>query len=615
MSQRKKRQSTAMGGIASMGFSNNLRGNLFLNQTTTIEPLMVVPTKARAHQYFFTIMPWAWVLIALKLLTCSCARIIAPEGGPKDIMPPKLIKSFPIQERTNFKGKMIKLVFNKEIEVRDIYNKLVVTPRLQKLENKPSYTYNVRGNTLKLTLEAPLEEETTYTFNFNDAIKDITEGNVAENPVLTFSTGEHVDAMYVIGQVKYLMTHQPAAKVLVALYKANDDSLNILNSPPDYFIKTDEEGKFKLAHIKQGKYYMYASTSKENQLTADPGVDEYGFLKDPIDLTVVPIDYVALSILKADVREFKLQGQQPQGQYFELRFNKPVADYTLTLVHKSQSFKKSTPLYSHLVEDKQVIRVYNTFGLLEEDSVEAYLTAKDVLGTVIEENITIHFREGRDQNNPVAYTFEPTSGTAISPDFVGTMTVSKPVKEVVATHLFFVFNNKDTVRINTEDLEFNAQRDVITITKQLYPRMLMPQKNKNKGSEEVEELVLQMAEGAFVTVEGDSSKAMRHAYTFRVPKAYGTIKGTVITKAPGFIVQLLDREHNVIDAIRNECNYQFNAVAPGSYRLRLLVLKNQEGEWCFGNIHERKEPDPVVLYPADVAVIANWEIDGIDFSF
>jgi hypothetical protein len=454
---------------------------------------MVVPTKARAHQCFFTIISWAWILIALKLLTCSCARIIAPEGGPKDTTPPKLIKTFPIQESTNFKGTMIKLVFDKEIEVRDIHNKLIVTPRLQKLENKPSYTHKVRGNTIELKLEVPLEEETTYSFNFNDAIKDITEGNIAENPVLTFSTGEYVDAMSVMGQVRYLMTHQPAAKVLVTLYKDNDDNFNILNSPPDYFTKTDEEGKFKLDHVKKGKYYMYASTSTENRLSVDLGIDEYGFLKEPIDLTALPLDHVMLYILKADVREFKLQSQQPQGRYFELCFNKPVENYTLTLVQNSKRFKKSPTLYSHLVADKQVIRVYNTFGFLEEDSVKAYLTAKDVLGTVIEEDITIYFGEGSGQGDSVTYTFEPTSGTAISPNFVGTMTVNKPVKEVIADRLFFVFDNQDTVRINTSDLQFNAQRDVITIKKQLDPKMLMPQKDKDTGSGEVEKIVFQMA--------------------------------------------------------------------------------------------------------------------------
>ena len=581
----------------------------------TIESPMIVSAQAHTHPCLFKITRWASLLIALTLLTCSCARIMAPEGGPKDTTPPKLTKAFPMQESTGFKGKTIKLVFDKEIEVKDIDNKLVVTPKLQQLENEPSYTYNVRGNTLKLTLRAPLEEDTTYTFNFNDAIKDITEGNVAENLVLTFSTGDHLDAMYVTGQVKYLMTHQPAAKVVVALYKANDNSLNILNSPPDYFMKTDAEGNFKLDHVKKEKYYVYASTSQENQLIADPGADDYGFLKDPIDLTAAPVDDVTLFILKADVREFKLQGQKPQGRYFELRFNKPVVDYALTPTQNSKKFKKNPTLYSHLVEDKQVIRVYNTLGLLEEDNLEAHLSAKDVLGTVIEENVTIQFKEGKSQNKPASYTFKPTSGTAISPDFVGTMTVNKPVKEVVADQLVFVFNNQDIVRINTTDLQFNAQRDVITITKQLDPRMLMPQKNKNQGSEETAGLVLQMAEGAFVTVEGDNSKVMRHAYTFRDPKAYGTIKGTVTTKAPGFIVQLLDREHNVIDSLSHEPSYQFNEVAPGNYKLRLLVLTDKEREWSFGNIHERKEPDPVVFYPANVVVVANWEVEGIDFVF
>jgi hypothetical protein len=575
---------------------------------------MIIP--ARAHKYPFKVAHRTLVLVVLALLTYSCARIMAPEGGPKDTIPPKLIQVFPTQESTVFKHKIIKLVFDKEIEVSDIYNKLVVTPRLQKLENKPSYTYKVAGNTLKITLEAPLEEETTYTFNFNDAIRDITEGNIAAHTVLTFSTGAYIDAMCVTGKVKYLMTNQSAAKVLVGLHKADNKGLNMLDKPPDYFVKADDEGLFKLDHIKKGKYCIYASTSKDNQLAVDPGTDEYGFLKEPIDLTRVSVENVILSILKADVRALKLQSQQPQGQYFELSFNKPVVDYTLALAHKLKKIKKSPKLYSHLVEDKQVIRVYNTFGLLEEDSLEAHLIAKDVLGIVLKEKTTIQFREGRSQDNPTSYAFVPASGTAIRPDFVGTITVNKPVKGVVADQLFFVFNDKKKVRINTEDLQLNAQRNVISIKKQLGPSMLLnSNKDKNKGSKEAEKIVLQIDEGAFVTVEGDSNKATRYAYTFKNPKEYGTIQGTITTEAPGFIVQLLDLEHNVIDAIRNERNYQFNEVAPGSYKLRLLVLQDKEDAWCFGNIHEWKEPDPVVFYPADVAVIANWEVEGIDLFF
>jgi hypothetical protein len=583
-------------------------------RSANIEDLYAMTTASHACRCYVRIARWLLIAI-LALFNDSCARIIAPAGGPEDVTPPQLIRVSPAQDSIGFKGKVIRLIFDKEIEVRDVYNKLVVTPRLRELDKRPSYTYSIRGKTLKLTLHVPLEEGTTYTFNFNDAIQDITEGNIAAEPVLTFSTGDYVDAMYVTGKVNHLMTQLPAEKVLVALYKADNKHLNILNSLPDYVTRTDREGYFKLDHIKKGQYYMYASTNKEYQLLGNPGVDEYGFLKHPIDLTVVPRDNVALFILKADVRDFKLQRQQPQDQYFELSFNKPVEHYTLALVRQSKRLKKCPTLYSKLVADKQIIRVYNTFGRLEEDGLKAHLTAKDILGNVIEENVSIHFREGNYQNHPASYTFEPTSGTAIRPDFTGTMTVSKPIKEIVADYLCFDLNGQEAVRIDTQDLQFNAQRDVITIKKQLNLRIVTPPGGKDKASKGEERLVLHMAQGAFVTVEGDSSKAMSYVYTFRHPEEFGIIKGTVTTEAPGFIVQLLDLKNNIIDSVRNKHNYQFNAVAPGSYRLRLLVLRDKEGEWNFGDIYERREPDPVVFYPADVAVIANWEIEGIDFAF
>ena len=577
---------------------------------------MISPVKAYSSQILSSTIRRALVSLSLGLLLDACARPVTPTGGPKDETPPKLLKTYPQQEGTGFKGKTLQLVFDKEVDVRDIYNKLVITPRLKKLEGKPSYTYKVRGNTLSLTLEAPLAQEATYTFNFNDAVRDITEGNVAEAPTLTFSTGEQIDAMYVTGQVKDHMTHELVDKVTVALYKAENDTIDCLENPPDYFIKTDEQGKFKLAHLQKGKYYLCASTHKEaGQVMIDPGVDTYGFLREPIDLTTAPLEGVNLSILKADIREFKLQSKQPQDQYFELSFNKPVEQYTLSLVRKTKRFKEAPILYSHLVEDGQVIRVYNTFGLLEEDSLEVQVTAQDVLGTAIEETFDLRFREGNIKKHRPTYKFEPISGTTIKPEFVGTMTLNKPVKEVLADRLYFVFNGQKTVPLNANDIQFNNQRDVVTIKKQLNPQWLKPPKNNPKEDKEEEGLVLHIEEEAFLTIEKDTNEAMRYTYTFQDPQAYGTIKGTVTTQAPGFIVQLLDTDYNVVDEIKNERHYQFKEVVPGNYKLRVLALQKADAVWSFGNIKARIEPDPVLFHTEEVAVIANWEITGIDFSF
>ncbi|MEM9416842.1 MAG: Ig-like domain-containing domain [Bacteroidota bacterium] len=582
---------------------------------------MISFVKTNVYKQLLGRARWAWMPIILGLLTHACAVVTMPEGGPKDEVPPKLTKTYPEHECTGFKGKMIKLVFDKEIEVSDIYNKLVVTPKLQKLEGQPSYTYKTRGNTLKLTLAAPLEEETTYTFNFNNAIRDLTEGNEAEAPTLTFSTGDQIDTMYVTGQVRHHMNHEPAAEVWVGLYKAGETTPNYLESPPDYFTKTDEKGVYRLDHISKGKYYIYASSNRSGELKIDPGVDEYGFLREPIDVTAAPVEAINLSILKADIREFKLQRQQPQDQYFELNFNKPVVEYTLVLARKTKRFKDNPTIYSHLIENEQVIRVYNTFGLLEEDSLEARLTARDVLGTVVEEIITLQFRGGSHKKSRALYKFEPTSGAVIKPAFEGKMRLNKPVKEVLVNQLFFVFNGQNTVRLQEEDLQFNDQRDVITLKKQLDPKLLKPPKKapkkKKEGEEEAaqEGLVLHLEEGALVTVEKDKNDALRYTYTFRDPKEYSTIKGTITTQAPGFIVQLLDTDYEVIDEIRNERHYQFKEVVPGNYKLRVLVLQKPEASWDFGNILEQREPDPVLLHPEEIEVPPNWEIPGINFSF
>lgn len=563
---------------------------------------------------FFRMACLGLVSAVLHLLTSACAQVNPLEGGPMDTIPPKLISSYPMHESTGFQDKNIQLTFDKEIDVQDIYNRLIVTPRLAKLEGKPSYVYKVQGRTLKLKLTSPLEEETTYTFNFKDAIKDIREGTAAESPTITFSTGAYVDSMYISGKVKYLMTDKPSSNTLVSLYKVTEeDTLHILNSIPDYFTKTDEEGHFKLDHIKQGHYRIYAGHSEENKLIIDPSKEAYGFLKDSIAL-LEPIENLMLAILQADVTEFELQGKQPQDQYFEINFSKPVAKYTLALVHNPKRFKEAY-LYSNLIKNGHIIRIYNTLGLLVGDSLEARLVAEDSMGNIIEETMDIHFRESRPAKEPLTHTFSPPSGAKVRPAFEGSMLLSKPVKDVLTDSLFFVVNDQDTVQITSEDLHFNTQRDSIAIRKQLDLCSIAHKTDEETTGDTQVGVVLHIAQGAFVAVDKELNKAVSYHYTFKNPQACGTIKGNVTTQASGFIIQLLNEQYEVVDEIRNEPYYQFQDVLPGNYRLRVLALQDRDAEWRFGDINQLEPPDSVIFYPHELSIVANWELDYIDFEF
>jgi hypothetical protein len=570
------------------------------------------------HKLFGRMVWVSLMAIAIHLLTVACAQVTPLEGGPMDTIPPQLLSSVPLHESTGFKQKELRLEFDKEIEVQDIYNRLVVTPKLAVLEDKPSYTYKARGKTLRLQLNSPLQEETTYTFNFKDAIKDTKEGTPAENLVLTFSTGDHIDDRYATGMVKYLMTDEPAKNILVSLYRFVEepaaDTLHILNSNPDYFTKTNEEGYFKLDHIKEGKYRIYAGQSEENKLTIDPNKEPYGFLKEPIDLNQ-PVEDISMVIVQADVTDFRLQGTQPQGPWFELNFSKAVVQYQLKLMHQLKRFKEGI-LYSNLIEKGQTIRVYNTLGLLEEDVLEALLVAEDAMGNTLQDTVSIQFRERKTNKEPLKYTFDPLSGTKIKPDFFeGHIVVNKPIKKVQPANIFFLANDQDTIHVSDQDIHFNEHQDSITIQKQFSPAVFGPMAAPLNSEATQQSLTLHLAQGAFLSVEQEPNEAATYKYTLKNPQECGIIKGRIITQAPGFIIQLLNEQYEVVAEIRNKANYEFKEVLPGAYRLRVLALRDQDAAWCFGNIYKLEMPDPVIFYPHELPIVANWELDYIDVEF
>ena len=57
------------------------------------------------------------ILIAIIALFTSCANIGMPKGGPKDVTPPKVLKSIPKNYSTLFKGKEIEITFDEYIKL------------------------------------------------------------------------------------------------------------------------------------------------------------------------------------------------------------------------------------------------------------------------------------------------------------------------------------------------------------------------------------------------------------------------------------------------------------------------------------------------------------------
>ncbi|WP_041546069.1 Ig-like domain-containing domain [Cardinium endosymbiont of Encarsia pergandiella] len=548
----------------------------------------------------------------------SCVAQQTPEGGPPDETPPKLIRSFPENGSLNFKGKQIRLTFDKDIAV-EIRN-FQIMPKLDQPKNKKAYSYTINGKTLELTLHVPLKEETTYAIHFNKAIKDRHEGTKATGDPIIFSTGAFIDPITITGKTKELLTNKPIGEVSVYLYNAARDPKEWQEKGiPDYYTTADKDGNFTIKCIRLGKYYIRATTGQNNTYKIDYEKDKYGFFKETIDLNDNR-EEVVIPLIASDVRPLKLLRGTPQKGFFEIVFNKAVTHYELTPL-ETIGAKGKPQLYSLLSEKSpKIINIYNTFGLLEGDAFKVKVKAEDALHRSLEESIAIKFKEGKAEVTKFGLSHRLSNSVrpSICADFTESILFNKPIKTFKEAGIYFEGKNQEKISLQANEWVWNDNQTKLTIRKHFTPEEICQfatKENKN-ASKLIDQIVtLQIEPGACTAFDQSTNKKIIQTYTLRRKEATGTISGKVETTTPYFIIELLDEKDQCVDAIRNTKKYQFRMVPPGTYKMRLLVLNEAEAEWSPGDILQNIEPNPVIFYEKEINVTEKWEVADIDFTF
>ena len=211
---------------------------------------------------------------ATCLLSHSCANTTtAPQGGPKDTIPPVIKQIVPENGTTGFQtvGGTVVLTFDEYAVVKNQGDILLSPPLKKKLKTR------VRGKSIVVTIQDTLRENTTYTIDFGSALADNNEGNIAPRVVYTFSTGDVIDSMYVTGRVIDCQTLTPVPKTLVALYRDHSDSA-CFNVLPDAAAITDDWGFFTLRNIAPDAYRVYAYSDADGDFKYNPDGDKVAFL-------------------------------------------------------------------------------------------------------------------------------------------------------------------------------------------------------------------------------------------------------------------------------------------------------------------------------------------------
>jgi hypothetical protein len=192
------------------------------------------------------------LLLPQILVQSGCATIIPPEGGPRDSLPPVLLKASPTDSSLNYTDKTITLSFNEYVDAENYQQEMIVSPIPV---NTPTVTRKLQTVTIKL--RDTLEPNTTYSINFGNTIKDVNEGNILKNFTYIFSTGNYFDSLEFLGNVLVAETGEVDTTLTIMLHTTNADSA-VIKDKPRYVAKTDSRGNFRFNNLPPDTFYVYA---------------------------------------------------------------------------------------------------------------------------------------------------------------------------------------------------------------------------------------------------------------------------------------------------------------------------------------------------------------------
>ncbi|AHM61405.1 hypothetical protein D770_15755 [Flammeovirgaceae bacterium 311] len=550
--------------------------------------------------YLFMIVSGVWYMGS------GCANVGSPTGGDRDTIPPRLISITPAPGTINYKERVISMQFDELVTQKSLQSQLIITPRTE-----VKYKTRINKNIVELTFEEPFSDSTTYTFNFREGIVDITEGNVAPNLYLAFSTGSYLDSLIISGQVRDALTDKAVEGATVVLFNPRDTT-NVFTDKPAYFSRTDKDGNYELRNLKRGRYLVYGFMDNNKNLTLQTKSERYGYWPDTLQLTASQ-DSVNIRLFNVTADKPQVNSARPAGNYFEVTFNKPMNSYQLQT-------EGNIEVSSNFIEKNKKLRIY---PVPIQDSLRAMITATDSLQQMVSDTFYIRYEQSRRAKTP--FTLEstkPRKGTSITKNLQLTLQFTKPVVSLRTDSLRLMYDSLNWETVTAQEIEWNNSRDKLMIRKTLSPPQPAapaistaetdPQKLARGGAGSREQQVeLRIPKGTIYSVESDTLDNQTLNYRFATESLTGIINGTIVTTASDYIVQLVKAGNfEVVAEQINARQYTFKLVEPGDYLIRVVVDSNANGRWDPGNIYTLAPPEPVFIYDQPITIKANWEIQN-----
>ena len=517
------------------------------------------------------------LLLIFSSFFVNCARRGTPTGGPKDSIPPLLVKAIPKIESINFKAKKIKIEFDEYIKLKDVKKNLVISPPLK--YDPEIIPIGTASKFISIKVLDTLLPNTTYSFNFGNSIVDNNEGNELGNFKYVFSTGTYLDSLTISGEVTDPKMKKHPIEMDVMLYEYNEnytDSI-IYKEKPRYLANTLDSTLFDLTHLKKGKYLMIALQDQNSNKMYDPRSDKIGFVKDTVFL---PTDSTYKFTIFKEIPALRvIKPKELTKGHLVFGYEGDAKDVEIKLLTSTpENFK------SEIIFDKEKDTIHYWYTPFEADSLNFEVSKNSYF-----EALKAKPRTKKIDSLKIDYsgsklhlldTFYLKSNIPINSFNKAYITLSKPKDSSIVKYEAFLSENKQKIFFNFEkeneeqyklDLLPDAVTDMFSMVSDSLSFTFKTKKPEDFGK-------------LFVDFNGNYKKAI--------------------------LVELLDSSENLIRSKKLDApeDIVFALLEPKTYFIRVTLDENNNGKWDTGDFLNRIQPEKIIYFDKELTIRANWEL-------
>lgn len=582
-----------------------------------------------------------------------CANQVAPQGGPKDSLPPVVTSYNPAagQRNASIFPRRVEIGFDEYVQLRDQSKEFFTSPLMK---TKP--TVSIRGRGVRIDIKDTLEMNTTYSLEFGSSIADNNEGNPLHGFRYVFSTGPAIDSLLATGYVADAMKGDSVSKAFLYFFDAAVDTIPdydsiVFNRRPVTVARTQNNGIFVAQNLRDMKYRVYAIVDNNNNQRYDVGTDKVGFL----DSVINPAALGSTSMWRDEYRGYTTADPQTYFRVFaeepsrrqNLNANERPGRHQVILRFAAPRPRIDTLSFEGIDADR-VIREYMTAG---RDTMSLWFDVPpasmpdtlrgriayhkpDSLGNMVltGQNLRLVWRqvesreeqrererEERDRaraeergeeytppEKPNPFGFKVDAGGQVNPLKSIPIEFTLPLVSIDSARIALTTQPDlgDPVPVS-----FTLERDTMNIRRWVI----------RAPWNETENYRLTIDEGVFINVAGERNDSLGADFKIEQKADFATLAIRVEGKSPDakYIVQVTDAAGGSI--VREERDvttglYTFDYIPEGDVSIRITEDGNGNGKWDSGSLVQRRQPERTEFYTGPtgdpvVAVKKDWQTD------